>query len=95
MEIMILNNTESSIYNLEFESQRGVLDGIDYANTGEELVCSFINKNIRAKEGRVIDPDGNQIGIIPTYKALATAGDFGLDLVEVAPTARPPVCRVF
>jgi len=42
----------------------------------------------------VIDPDGNQIGIIPTYKALATASDFGLDLVEVSPNANPPVCKI-
>jgi len=55
---------------------------------------TFINKNIRAKEVRVIDPDGNQIGIIPTYKALATAGDFGLDLVEISPNANPPVCKI-
>lgn len=53
-----------------------------------------INKNIRAKEVRVIDPDGNQIGIIPTYKALAAAGDFGLDLVEISPNANPPVCKI-
>ncbi|MBC8432187.1 MAG: translation initiation factor IF-3 [Desulfobacterales bacterium] len=53
-----------------------------------------MNKNIRAKEVRVIDPDGNQIGIIPTYKALATAGDFGLDLVEISPNANPPVCKI-
>jgi translation initiation factor IF-3 len=37
-----------------------------------------INRNIRAKEVRVIDPDGNQIGVIPTYKAIAVANDFGL-----------------
>ncbi|MEE8432854.1 MAG: translation initiation factor IF-3 [Candidatus Desulfatibia sp.] len=55
---------------------------------------TFTNKNIRAKEVRVIDPDGNQIGIIPTYKALATAGDFGLDLVEISPNANPPVCKI-
>jgi len=53
-----------------------------------------INTNIRAKEVRVIDPDGNQVGIIPTYKALATAGDFGLDLVEISPNANPPVCKI-
>jgi translation initiation factor IF-3 len=50
-----------------------------------------INRNIRAKEVRVIDPDGNQIGIIPTYKAIAVANDFGLDLVEISPNANPPV----
>ena len=43
---------------------------------------------------RVIDPDGNQIGIIPTYEALAKAADFGLDLVEVSPSATPPVCKI-
>ena len=42
----------------------------------------------------MIDPDGNQIGVIPTYKALATAADFGLDLVEVSPNANPPVCKI-
>lgn len=53
-----------------------------------------INDSIRAKEVRVIDPDGNQIGIVPTYKALATAKDFGLDLVEISPNANPPVCKI-
>ncbi|MBU4259313.1 MAG: translation initiation factor IF-3 [Proteobacteria bacterium] len=53
-----------------------------------------MNNNIRAKEVRVIDPDGNQAGIMPTYKALATAGDFGLDLVEISPNANPPVCKI-
>ncbi|AQV02718.1 translation initiation factor IF-3 [Desulfococcus multivorans] len=53
-----------------------------------------INRQIRAKEVRVIDPDGNQIGIVPTHKALATANDFGLDLVEVSPNASPPVCKI-
>lgn len=53
-----------------------------------------INRSIRAKEVRLIDPDGNQIGVVPTYKALATAGDFGLDLVEVSPNAIPPVCKI-
>ncbi|MCD4763766.1 MAG: translation initiation factor IF-3 [Desulfobacterales bacterium] len=53
-----------------------------------------MNKDIRAREVRVIDPDGNQVGIIPTYKALATAGDFGLDLVEISPNANPPVCKI-
>ena len=42
----------------------------------------------------MIDPDGNQIGVIPTYKALASAADFGLDLVEISPNADPPVCKI-
>ncbi|MEE4355406.1 MAG: translation initiation factor IF-3 [Desulfococcaceae bacterium] len=53
-----------------------------------------INRQIRAREVRVIDPDGNQIGVVPTHKALATANDFGLDLVEVSPHAKPPVCKI-
>ena len=43
---------------------------------------------------RVIDQDGNQLGVIPTTEALAKAADAGLDLVEVAPEAKPPVCRI-
>ncbi|MBT8365673.1 MAG: translation initiation factor IF-3 [Deltaproteobacteria bacterium] len=53
-----------------------------------------MNNNIRAREVRVIDPDGNQIGIIPTRQALEAADEFGLDLVEVSPNANPPVCKI-
>lgn len=53
-----------------------------------------INELIRISPIRVIDDDGNQLGIIPTKEALAKARDAGLDLVEVAPEARPPVCRI-
>lgn len=49
---------------------------------------------IRIREVRVIDDEGQQLGVMPTYKALALAQDKGLDLVEVAPTAVPPVCRI-
>ncbi|MDJ0912628.1 MAG: translation initiation factor IF-3 [Desulfobacterales bacterium] len=53
-----------------------------------------MNKYIRAKEVRVIDPDGTQIGVIPIAQALETAAEFGLDLVEVSPNANPPVCKI-
>ena len=43
---------------------------------------------------RLIGPDGEQIGIIPTSEAFNKARELGLDLVEVAPTSRPPVCRI-
>jgi translation initiation factor IF-3 len=43
---------------------------------------------------RVIAPDGEQIGIVPVEQALQIAEEQGLDLVEVAPLARPPVCRI-
>lgn len=46
------------------------------------------------REVRVIDEDGQQLGILPTFEALRTAREKGLDLVEVAPQAVPPVCRI-
>ena len=42
----------------------------------------------------MIDQDGNQLGVIPTDQAMTKARDAGLDLVEVAPNERPPVCRI-
>ena len=53
-----------------------------------------INEMIRARELRVIDEEKKQLGILALDTALALAKDKGLDLVEVAPTANPPVCRV-
>jgi translation initiation factor IF-3 len=53
-----------------------------------------INRKIRAREVRVIDPDGEQIGVVPIETALAAAADLGLDLVEVSPNANPPVCKI-
>lgn len=53
-----------------------------------------VNEKIRAKEVRLIGPDGKQIGIVPLSEALRIAEDYGLDLVEVAPTANPPVCKI-
>ena len=53
-----------------------------------------INDRIRVPEVRVIDEQGNQVGVMKTPDALAFAQERDLDLVEVAPEARPPVCRV-
>ncbi|MGH7428799.1 MAG: translation initiation factor IF-3 [Candidatus Methylomirabilaceae bacterium] len=53
-----------------------------------------VNERIRIKEVRVINPDGEQLGILPIQEALQTAKTLGLDLVEVAPEAKPPVCRI-
>jgi len=53
-----------------------------------------VNEQIRAKEVRLIGPDGKQIGIVSLSEALRHAEDYGLDLVEVAPTANPPVCKI-
>lgn len=43
---------------------------------------------------RLISPEGEQLGIVPTQEALQKAENFGLDLVEVSPSAKPPVCRI-
>ena len=53
-----------------------------------------INQQIRISPVRVIDPEGEQVGIVPIERALELAEELGLDLVEVAPMARPPVCRI-
>ncbi len=53
-----------------------------------------INERIRVPEVRLIDDEGNQVGVLKTPDALVFAQERDLDLVEVAPEARPPVCRV-
>lgn len=54
----------------------------------------MINDEIRAKEVRLVGAEGEQIGIKPIREALQMAIDLNLDLVNVAPTAKPPVCRI-
>jgi translation initiation factor IF-3 len=54
----------------------------------------LINESIREKEVRVIDVDGSQLGILPLKEALEIAASKNLDLVDIAPQAKPPVCRV-
>jgi translation initiation factor IF-3 len=53
-----------------------------------------VNERIRVREVRVIDDSGQQLGIMPPPQALAIARQKGLDLVEISPTAVPPVCRI-
>ena len=53
-----------------------------------------VNHMIRVPEVRVIDSDGEQLGVMPTDKAREIADEQGMDLVEVSPTAAPPVCRI-
>ncbi|OAB39195.1 translation initiation factor IF-3 [Paenibacillus glacialis] len=54
----------------------------------------MINDEIRAKEVRLVGAEGEQIGITPIREALQMATDLNLDLVNVAPQAKPPVCRI-
>lgn len=53
-----------------------------------------VNEQIRVREVRLIDDEGEQKGIVPTIEALKMAKERELDLVEVAPTANPPVCKI-
>ncbi|HEY1800960.1 MAG TPA: translation initiation factor IF-3 [Terriglobales bacterium] len=53
-----------------------------------------INERIRAREIRVIDDAGEQIGVLQPFEALKKAREKNLDLVEISPTANPPVCRI-
>lgn len=53
-----------------------------------------INQAIRSSEVRVIDDENNQLGVMDLNSALQAAEEQGLDLVEVSPTANPPVCRI-
>ena len=53
-----------------------------------------MNERIRAREIRVIDAEGNQLGIMAPYEALKKAREGNLDLVEISPNAVPPVCRI-
>ena len=53
-----------------------------------------MNREIRVREVRVIGPEGEQLGILPTPDAFRKAQESGYDLVEVAPTSQPPVCRI-
>lgn len=53
-----------------------------------------VNERIRAREVRLIDENGGQVGVVSFREALETARSRGLDVIEVSPTANPPVCRI-
>lgn len=53
-----------------------------------------INDEITAKEVRVLNPDGEMIGVLSISAALTRANDYGFDLVEISPNAKPPVCKI-
>ena len=53
-----------------------------------------MNERIRAREIRVIDEEGGQLGVMQPFEAMRLARERGLDLVEISPTADPPVCKI-
>ncbi|WP_404425762.1 translation initiation factor IF-3 [Nibricoccus sp. IMCC34717] len=69
--------------------------GQNYRRTNNDPYAAIRrNSRIKVPSIRVISPEGKQLGILATEKALALAQQVGLDLVEVAPNAQPPVCRI-
>ena len=60
----------------------------------KEISEQLINEQIRAKEVRLIGADGSQLGIVPLSEALRKADEAEQDLVLIAPTANPPVCKI-
>ena len=65
-----------------------------YVNANNNNKGQRTNEMIRVREVRLIDDEGNQLGIVPTADALRMAKDKDLDLVEVSPNANPPVCKI-
>ena len=61
---------------------------------GTTISDLFINEQIRDKEIRLIGEDGAQLGIMSPREAMRLAEEAGLDLVKIAPTAKPPVCKI-
>src|SRR5579863_7123787 len=78
---------QSPCYNFLFPVASSTEDSID-----KRFIR--INDRIRAREIRVIDDEGAQLGIMPPYEAIKKAREKNLDLVEISPTAQPPVCRI-
>jgi translation initiation factor IF-3 len=74
-----------------------VFDSPLFIFSGGEFLISKdwrINEEIRVKEVRLVSEDGEQLGIVPIGEALSMAEEKSVDLVEVAPSAKPPVCRL-
>ena len=53
-----------------------------------------VNDMIEVSEVRLIDADGEQVGVVPTPEAMEMAAEVGLDLVEISPNVKPPVCKI-
>src|SRR5260370_40451881 len=73
--------------------QRGalrLLGGIIAERNFRQSDRTRVNERIRAREGRVIDEQGAQLGVMQPYEAVRMARERGLDLVEISPTAAPP-----
>ena len=77
-----------------FPSSGGKRSGNYYRRNNNPFANIRRNHRIRSTEVRVISPEGKQLGILATSTAIGLALEVGLELVEVAPHAKPPVCRI-
>lgn len=77
-----------------FPSSGGNRSGYYQRRNNDPFASIRRNQRIKVPQIRVISPEGTQLGIMATDKALSLAQQFNLDLVEVAPNAPPPVCRI-
>lgn len=68
--------------------------GFTKYTTQAEKTAARMNESIRAKEVRVLGPEGENFGVLPLREALDKARELGLDLIEISPNANPPVCKV-
>ena len=67
---------------------------MEIVTIAQEKNAHRLNREISVPEVRLAGEDGEQLGIVPTLQALAMAEEAGVDLVEIAPQAKPPVCRL-
>ena len=67
---------------------------IHFLMEGKTISDLLINEQIRDKEVRVIGEDGEQLGVMSVKEALALAEEAGVDLIKIAPNAKPPVCKI-
>src|SRR5438477_1897416 len=91
VKVLAHNAADARLYTrslLYFESRQRCLRRISISKDFR------INERIRVREVRLIGEDGEQLGILPTFKAIELAQSKNLDLVEVAPNVVPPVCRL-
>jgi translation initiation factor IF-3 len=82
-----------SWYYQSIQASRGL---VDCSKKEKHISASDfrVNEGIRVDEVRLIDAEGENVGVVPIKKALELARDAGFDLVEVSPSANPPVCRI-
>jgi len=93
LSTVVLRVNGSSTPRLPWRRHRGVVE------SKESVIATVpgdhrVNERIRVENVRLIDNEGNQRGVTTTREALALARSLDLDLVEIAPTAQPPVCRI-